>query len=105
MIGRKQEIADLERYYNSGKAEFIAVYGRRRVGKTFLVNEFFHSDFAFYITGVIDGDKSEQFAAFTKGLRKIGYDGKVPQNWMDAFSLLENILEQKLQDSKRCVLY
>lgn len=105
MIGRKQEIADLERYYNSGKAEFIAVYGRRRVGKTFLVNEFFHSDFAFYITGVIDGDKSEQFAAFTKGLRKIGYDGKVPQNWMEAFSLLENILEQKLQDSKRCVLF
>jgi len=105
MIGRKQEIADLERYYNSSKAEFIAVYGRRRVGKTFLVNEFFHSDFAFYVTGVIDGDKSEQFAAFTNGLRKIGYDGKVPQNWMEAFFLLENILEPKLQDGKRCVLF
>ena len=39
IIGRKQEIAELNRYYGSGRAEFIAIYGRRRVGKTFLINE------------------------------------------------------------------
>ena len=39
MIGRKQEIKQLNDIYNSGKAEFVAVYGRRRVGKTYLVDE------------------------------------------------------------------
>ena len=38
IIGRKYEIAELKRYYNSGRAEFVAIYGRRRVGKTFLIN-------------------------------------------------------------------
>lgn len=41
LIGRKKEVAELERYYNQDNAVFIAVYGRRRIGKTFLVNKFF----------------------------------------------------------------
>lgn len=78
MIGRRKEWADLQSYFDSDRAEFVALYGRRRVGKTYLVNQFFDSRFAFYITGVIDGDKSEQIAAFAKGLRNIGYTGRVP---------------------------
>lgn len=105
MIGRKKELADLKNYYDSQRAEFIALYGRRRVGKTYLINEFFESRFAFYITGVIDGEKSEQMAAFTKGLRNMGYSGRVPTKWMDAFFLLENLLEQRMQDGERCVLF
>ena len=105
MVGRKEELAALKRYYESGKAEFVALYGRRRVGKTYLINEFFHSRYAFYITGVIDGDKSEQMAAFAQGLRKIGYSGRVPKNWMDAFFELENILDEKMRDGERCVLF
>ena len=42
IIGREKEIAELKRYYHSGRAEFVAVYGRRRVGKTFLIDTFFH---------------------------------------------------------------
>ena len=83
MIGRRKEWQQLQAYYNSPRAEFVALYGRRRVGKTYLVNQFFESRFAFYITGVIDGDKSEQIAAFTKGLRNIGYTvstGKLSRN-------------------------
>lgn len=105
MVGRKEELAALKRYYESGKAEFVALYGRRRVGKTYLINEFFHSRYAFYITGVMDGDKSEQMAAFTQGLRKIGYSGRVPKNWMDAFFELENILDEKMREGERCVLF
>ena len=44
IIGRKKEIAELKRYYESGRAEFVAVYGRRRVAKTFLIDEVFHDD-------------------------------------------------------------
>ena len=40
IIGRKEEITKLKSYYGSGKPEFIALYGRRRVGKTYLVEPF-----------------------------------------------------------------
>ena len=43
IIGRKQEIEELNNLYNSGKAEFVAIYGRRRVGKTYLVKELFQN--------------------------------------------------------------
>ena len=55
IIGRKQEIKQLSLCSSSGKAEFVAVYGRRRVGKTFLIRQYFHDDFDFYITGLYKG--------------------------------------------------
>ena len=50
IIGRKQEQKELEKVYNSNKAEFVVVYGRRRVGKTYLVREYFNGEFDFYHT-------------------------------------------------------
>ena len=52
IIGRKEEIQQLRHRYESDKAEFIAIYGRRRVGKTFLVKELFKNQFAFMHTGL-----------------------------------------------------
>ena len=52
LIGRQNEMAELERYYNHDNAVFVAVYGRRRVGKTFLVNEFFKNNFDYKVTGI-----------------------------------------------------
>ena len=52
IIGRKQEIAELNRAFESGRAEFVAVYGRRRVGKTFLINEVFRDNMTFRHTGL-----------------------------------------------------
>ena len=51
IIGRKEEIKILERKYNSKKSEFVIVYGRRRIGKTFLVNELFSERFTFSFVG------------------------------------------------------
>lgn len=51
IIGRDAELQLLEAYASSGKAEFVALYGRRRVGKTFLVREHFKNRFAFEMTG------------------------------------------------------
>ena len=59
IVGRKNEIAQIEQYYKSGKAEFIAVYGRRRVGKTFLIRQYFKNRFAFDMTGVMEGSKAD----------------------------------------------
>ena len=57
IVGRNNEIAELERLYNSGKPEFVAVYGRRRVGKTFLIKQVFKDRICFQHTGVspVDG--------------------------------------------------
>ena len=64
IIGRRQEQALLERYYNSGKAEFIALYGRRRIGKTFLIRQYFRNQFSFDMTGVLEGNKNEQITYY-----------------------------------------
>ena len=60
IIGRTEEIAMLERLYNSTKSEFVAIYGRRRVGKSYLVSEMFAKKIQFKVVGtyVKDGDKN-----------------------------------------------
>ena len=52
IVGRKKEQESLIRYMNSEESEFIAIYGRRRVGKTFLVRKLLGDQFSFYITGM-----------------------------------------------------
>ena len=61
IIGRLAEKNILKECYESDKAEFIAVYGRRRIGKTFLIKSYFKDNFDFYITGIYQGSKKEQF--------------------------------------------
>ena len=76
IIGRHKEQALLSEYLGSGRAEFIAVYGRRRVGKTFLIRKYFKNTFAFDMTGVLEGTRIEQMAAFNAALKIYGYQGK-----------------------------
>ncbi|MGN1247017.1 MAG: ATP-binding protein [Paludibacteraceae bacterium] len=104
IIGRKSELRLLDEYVQSEQAEFVALYGRRRVGKTFLVEEYFKHHFAFQVTGVIDGTFSEQMEVFFFALQSIGYKGKRPKTWMEAFAALSNLLEQQLK-RKRCVIF
>lgn len=91
IIGREQEQAVLKDCYTSNKAELIAVYGRRRVGKTFLVKNFFKEKFNFYITGIYKGSKKEQLSFFNKQLceySNIAYP-KV-NDWFAAFDQLKH---------------
>ena len=60
IIGRNEELGRLKKYYKSGRAEFIAIYGRRRVGKTYMVNTHFDNNFIFSTTGIIGGKKPEE---------------------------------------------
>ena len=70
LVGRKAETKQLESIMASKEAEFVVVYGRRRVGKTFLVNTFFHDDYAFKLTGLAKNSKREQLANFTAALNR-----------------------------------
>ena len=105
LIGRKEEQKRLESIYNSGKNEFVAVYGRRRVGKTFLIKEFFHDKFDFYFTGIYQATKTEQLREFTRQLSETSnQELKRPSTWFDAFALLKKYLET-LADKQRIVIF
>ena len=105
IIGRQKEITLLNELYSSSKAEFIAVYGRRRIGKTFLIDKTFGEKYDFYITGIYEGTKAEQLANFRHQLEKFsGKEIEQPKSWMDAFFCLEEFLETKKQ-KKRILVF
>lgn len=103
MIGRRKEIAELQRAFESEQSEFVALYGRRRVGKTYLVNEFFGYAFSFHSAGVEDVTKREQLASFREALKRQGLkDCPRLTTWIQAFAELENLLES-LPEGKKVV--
>ncbi|MCH5319813.1 MAG: ATP-binding protein [Paramuribaculum sp.] len=101
LIGREKETNKLTEYYNSDKSEFIALYGRRRVGKTFLIRSFFKDKFDFYATGVIDGSRKTEMDAFHASLIRYGYKGEKAKTWNEAFNQLAVLLERKNKNRKR----
>ena len=110
IIGRKKEKAQLQRVINSGRAEFVAVYGRRRVGKTYLINEMIHDHVAFRHTGLSPYDRTrrvtlkEQLKNFHFSLLRYGMENIAqPKSWMEAFFMLEQLLEQKYNGTRQVV--
>ncbi len=101
IVGRKEEMRRLSKFYKSTKSEFVTVYGRRRVGKTFLITSFFENNIFFATSGILDGHKDEQMANFVKSLRKLGYDGEKPSNWFSAFDVLEQLIENQGNHTKK----
>jgi uncharacterized protein len=93
LVGRKREQRLLERAYASNEAEFIVVYGRRRIGKTFLIREFFKDKKCkfFHATGLQKGTLKKQLKKFTEALSQTFFDNaplKTAKNWDDAFNVL-----------------
>ena len=105
ITGREAEKSALKQYYESGAPEFLVLYGRRRVGKTFLIREYFNRKFDFYTTGLANGKKEEQLRAWNNAIKKsFGGSQENATNWFDAFELLKNKLE-RLNKSKRKLLF
>lgn len=106
IIGRETEIKQLNEYVYSSKAEFVAIYGRRRVGKTFLVNQLYGKEFSFSVTGILSGTYEEQMTSFVEALKDFGCDvPATPENWMNAFILLKNFLKTKISDGKPLIVF
>lgn len=110
-FGRQQERSEFDRIYYSERAEFVAVYGRRRVGKTFLVREMYSDEFAFCHTGLspIEGTNEnrlqDQLKNFHYSLMNYGEKpGPEPVSWLEAFNRLALLLEKK-RKKKRLVVF
>ena len=104
MIGRKHECEELTTLYRSGKSEFVAIYGRRRVGKTYLVDEFFKDRLAFRHAGLSPIEIEERGGSlFKEQLQHFYFSMQMqglpkshrPENWIEAFFMLEQLLESK----------
>ena len=93
MVGRRDEQNKLLSCLQSPRAEFLVVYGRRRVGKTFLIKEYFNNSFSFYATGLSNAKTKEQLKAFNGSLVEYGCEDKtVPKDWYEAFMKLKALL-------------
>lgn len=106
LIGRQREIAELQRCLMSDKSEFVIVYGRRRVGKTYLVDQFFDYIYDFTFVGGHKLTMRRQLMNFAKALKKHAHLPKRPifTDWFEAFDALEEYLES-LSSEKRKVVF
>ncbi|WP_157098025.1 ATP-binding protein [Niabella ginsenosidivorans] len=102
LAGRKEEQQLLNELLHSERPEFVAVFGRRRVGKTFLIRQVFNKQLVFHITGIANVNTSRQLSNFFTVFREVAPTmiKEVPVNWFKAFELLRSYLI-KLSASKK----
>ena len=107
IVGRKDEMIILEEALKTKDSGLMAVYGRRRVGKTFLIRNFFADRLIFELTGMYGGSLKEQLLQFSKSLQK-ATDSALsltpPNTWVEAFHALEQFLG-KLPKRRKLVIF
>ena len=101
MVGRTKELKALQSRYESAESEFVAVYGRRRVGKTFLIRNAFAGQFAFQHAGLARGGMKKQLRHFKNSLKEAGRIVEKPmEDWVDAFEELKEVIKASDLDKK-----
>lgn len=106
IIGRKKECDRLDECMNADQAQLVIVYGRRRVGKTYLINEYFENRFAFKITGAYGQPKEVQLKIFDTSLSRQKRNNKLnSKDWFDAFNNLRDYLESLDTTEKQVIFF
>ena len=104
IIGREKEQQELREAYLSDESKFVAVYGRRRVGKTYLVRQTFKDSLTFSHSGQAKGSLAEQLFGWKSSLKDAGYDvSATPSSWLEAFDMLKDLI-RKSAEKKKVVL-
>ena len=104
IVGRKKEIELLQRIVESEEPEFVAIYGRRRVGKTFLIKQFFNNKFTFYFSGSENSTMKTQLENFRMAFQK--YFNTVismPENWTIAFEMLRKEISRSRKKGRKVI--
>ncbi len=108
MIGRTKEISTFKKALVSKKPELIAVIGRRRVGKTYLIRTFFEPQIDFEMVGLKDGSREQQLQNFTYSLNATQLAKpltKTPADWLEAFHVLRQYLEALPKVKRKKVVF
>ena len=104
LVGRKEEHEILLAALASGQSEMVAVFGRRRVGKTYLIKQTYQEHIAFELTGLQNSDNAGQLQNFSIQLNTFSKSRaalKIPPDWMEAFSMLANFLDKQPKRKKK----
>lgn len=107
IIARKNEIETLETLYKSTRSEFVIIYGRRRIGKTFLVNQVFEKRFTFKYTGTRGESQKVQLGRFSKQLQTYSKSTFTPElkSWDDAFEMLKTLIDSKKKKERKVIFF
>ena len=101
LIGREKEKKILSESFQAEESRCIAVYGRRRVGKTYLIRESLHAHFTFQHTGLPGGTLVDELFEFCLSLRQYGLqDFPRPRNWLEAFECLKELIRKSTEKRK-----
>jgi uncharacterized protein len=106
MVGRIEEIKTLNEAMTSPQSELIAIYGRRRIGKTYLIREHFNAQMTFSNIGLYQASTKEQLKNFAKNVDLFSKNEtpiKVPKDWFEAFELLKKLIEKKKSKAKKVI--
>ena len=106
LIGRETERKILKETLASAQAELVAIYGRRRVGKTFLIRSVYEQQIIFELSGIHEAKLSVQLENFSLSLQRSSgslVPVAVPKNWLQAFAILQQYLSGKLGQKKAVV--
>lgn len=107
LIARKREINELERLYRSGRSEFVIVYGRRRIGKTFLVNQLFQDRLTFSYVGARKQSSTMQLQRFARQLQEFSGSAYAPalNSWEEAFEELKALIKLRPVDERKVIFF
>ena len=107
IVARTKEIEALNRKYNSSKSEFVIVYGRRRIGKTFLVNNVFAGRFTFTYVGARKQNQKKQLRRFADQLKTYTGSAYAPalSNWDEAFNALQILIDARPKEERKVIFF
>lgn len=108
IAGREEELEIFKDLLHSNRAELVAIYGRRRIGKTFLIRTYFSGNICFEFTGTINTEASKQLYNFSVELAKYTNRKKapaVPANWQEAFVLLTQHIESIRHKNRKVIFF
>ena len=105
-VGREAEINILKELFTRNQSDLIAVLGRRRIGKTYLVKKVFKDHLIFHFTGIKNADKNTVIKEFTRKITELSHSAFAiapPTTWMDTFGLLKSYLKSINSKKKKVV--
>lgn len=107
ILGRNKEKEILQSCYESKESQLVIITGRRRIGKSFLINQYFDDSFAFKLVGDKKLNKKEQLFNFRQELQRKTQNENllIPKDWLSAFAMLRDYIENQDKETKQVVFF